>query len=758
MNVNLSRYLTLTVFAALLIGGGYFWATKDGATRQGGERHGSSATAGAPANTPEHEVPLAGHTSAVSPVTSGTLAPAQAVPGQRPAVHVFGMNGPVQLEDVPEGRFKHELRGLIEEARRKALDQLGKLHVPLNDVASLSVENSGQLFYHCAAPQLPPAPAEMLAEPGEAQAGLPGLPEKIEAAASVGIAEPPIRHSRPGATKVIYLDFNGHRITGTAWNKEKGVVGETGYRPAVTTYVAKPFDTDSDPATFSDAEQAVIIQVWERVAEDYRGFDVDVTTEEPAVFTANIGRVLITDNVDANGVNMPASTSAGVAFLNVFGDYNYASYYSPALVYANQNYNYAAYIAEGASHEMGHNLSLSHDGTNAGDEYYDGHGSGENSWGPIMGSTYAKNVTQWSKGEYYNANNTTQDDLAVIAGHLGYVPDDHTDVSATATPLNVSGLSVSGTGIISETGEADRFSFESGPGAISFTVSPNRSAVQTRGVNLDVALELYEGSGALVASANVNGVTTATLNTTVNGGTYYLRVFGAGSGTPLIIPPTGYTNYGSLGQYTIAGTVISTTPVAPAIISQPANRTVSITQAVQFMVAANAYPAPSFTWQRLPSGSSTWTNLSETGAYTGTATATLSIDSATIGMSGDQFRCGLTNTVSSVTTNAATLTVLVPVAPSITGQPVSQSIVTGNSVTFSVVSTGVPSPTFQWRKNGVNISGATSSSYTLTNVSAGSVGSYTVVVTNSAGSLTSNAAVLSLIVAPGGAIISITVQ
>jgi hypothetical protein len=265
---------------------------------------------------------------------------------------------------------------------------------------------------------------------------------------------------------------------------------------------------------------------------------------------------------------MPSATSGGVAYIDVFGQSDYASYYSPALVYADVEYNREDYIAEAASHEMGHNLGLSHDGTTTGDEYYSGHGSGENSWGPIMGAPYNKNVTQWSKGEYYNANNP-QDDLAMIAGHLGYVPDDYTDSNGTATPLTVSGNTVSGAGIISQTGEADRFSFVSGAGAITINATTFRSASQSHGGNLDIALELYNSAGTSVASANVDGNTNATLATTVSGGTYYLRVFGAGSGTPLSSTPTGYTSYASLGQYTITGTVISTTAVAPsnAIIS-----------------------------------------------------------------------------------------------------------------------------------------------------------------------------------------------
>jgi len=555
MNFNVSRYIKLTTFVAILLGGGFYLATRVGDAAR--DNRGSATNAVPTSSTGRIGGPDDTIADPVAPTISSQASVAVAVPVKRP--NVFGLSGAVQLEDVPEGRFHNELGRLSATARRYALDKLGRLQVPLNDVASLSVEANGQLFYQCSPPRLPP-PGLAAIEQSEIQAVLPGALDKTEAAVAVPIASPPVRHSRPGATKVIYLDFNGYTITGTSWNTQGGD------RPAVTSYVAKPFDTDGDPTTFSDSEQTAIIQVWERVAEDYRGFDVDVTTEAPVSFGRTTGRILITDNVDANGVNMPASTAAGVAYLDVFGDFNYASYYSPAFVYANQLLKNASYIAEAASHEMGHNLSLSHDGTTDGTEYYGGHGSGENSWNTIMGAAASRNVTQWSKGEYYNANNP-QDDLAMIAGHLGYVPDDYTDSNGTATPLTVSGNTVSGAGIISQTGEADRFSFVSGAGAITINATTFRSASQSHGGNLDIALELYNSAGTLVASANVDGNTNATLATTVSGGTYYLRVFGAGSGTPLSSTPTGYTSYASLGQYTITGTVISMVAPSNAIIS-----------------------------------------------------------------------------------------------------------------------------------------------------------------------------------------------
>jgi len=286
----------------------------------------------------------------------------------------FGLNGPVKLEDVPAGRFHDQLAGLPGPARDYALKKLGDLHVPMNDARSLNVDQNGRLFYGCAPPAPGPQPVKRENDPappaggGTANGGQPK-------AGSIPVSTPPIRHSRPGASKVIYLDFNGHTITGTEWNTYYGV----------TTYVAKPYDTDGDPTTFSDIEQAAIIDTWSRVAEDYAPFDVDVTTEEPAVFTSTTGRAVITSDIDQNGTHMPEyGAAAGVAYLDVFGESDYVSKHSPALIYYNTLYGVVASIAEVVSHEMGHNFSLSHDGTSS-QEYYDGHGSGTlrgaRSWG-----------------------------------------------------------------------------------------------------------------------------------------------------------------------------------------------------------------------------------------------------------------------------------------------------------------------------------------------------------------------------------------
>lgn len=121
-------------------------------------------------------------------------------------------------------------------------------------------------------------------------------------------------HSLAGSPNVIYLDFSGMAISGSAWNTN-----------TAATLQALPFDLDGNRSSFSAAERAAITSIWSRVAEDYAPFNVDVTTEEPAALSSTTGRILVTRSVDANGVNMPLPTAGGVAYVNVFGTRSYST-------------------------------------------------------------------------------------------------------------------------------------------------------------------------------------------------------------------------------------------------------------------------------------------------------------------------------------------------------------------------------------------------------------------------------------------------
>jgi len=108
----------------------------------------------------------------------------------------------------------------------------------------------------------------------------------------------------------------------------------------------------------------------------------------------------------------------------------------------------------------------------------------------------------------------------------------------------------------------------------------------------------------------------------------------------------------------------------------------------------------------------------------------------------------ITNAFGHATSSNAVLTVNAP--PCITQQPLSQSVCPSNSVTLTVAASGTAPLSYQWSCNGTNLAGATSSAYTLNNLSITNAGQYQVVVTNVAGSVTSSNAVLFVGQSPPG--------
>jgi hypothetical protein len=432
-----------------------------------------------------------------------------------PRAFVFGDNGPVTLADIPPGRFRDELLGLSDAARNRALTALAALRIPFNNLASLHVDPSGDLYFACIRPDAESAGSDALAAPdlftpSDGSATPPATAAELFTT-SVPTSLPPIRHSRPGATRVLYLDFNGHTVTGTQWNSSAG---------APSSYLCTAYDFDGNAGSFSPAEQNAIVLIWERVAESFRAFDVDVTTEQPAVFNNQTARALFTGPRDANGVANPSSaTASGVAYVNVFGNATFATSTSVCFIYTDNAT--PSQSAATASHELGHQLGLSHDGSSAG-EYYAGHGAGEASWAPIMGSS-TRNIRQWSKGEYYDANNT-QDDLAIITGKLTVRTGDLPGTDTAATALIANGSDLSQRSQFETPGDTDTFTFTTAGGALALTVGPIFTGGLSNRNSVDVAAELRDAGGSLLARADPADSSTATLNQTLAAGTYFLRL------------------------------------------------------------------------------------------------------------------------------------------------------------------------------------------------------------------------------------------
>jgi alpha-tubulin suppressor-like RCC1 family protein len=191
----------------------------------------------------------------------------------------------------------------------------------------------------------------------------------------------------------------------------------------------------------------------------------------------------------------------------------------------------------------------------------------------------------------------------------------------------------------------------------------------------------------------------------------------------------------------------STVLASPAFTAQPQNRSIAAGQSAQFSVTASGAGTLSYQWQRQAAGASSWTNVANNSTYAGAVTATLTVSAATAGMSGDRFRCVVSyGGVSPVESDPAVLTV--SSAPTISTQPVATTGTAGGSLALSVAASGSGTLTYQWRLNGVDIPGATSSSYTIPSAQAFHSGTYTVVVTSGGTSTTSAGATVTVNVAP----------
>jgi Immunoglobulin domain len=162
----------------------------------------------------------------------------------------------------------------------------------------------------------------------------------------------------------------------------------------------------------------------------------------------------------------------------------------------------------------------------------------------------------------------------------------------------------------------------------------------------------------------------------------------------------------------------------------------------QNIVAINKTPGTTssvtFTLTGLSSGTLTvWQKNS--GGNLGNYSTNVPVKLGTVSVSGGSFTYSLPaySVTTFVYTNAGT-------PPAITTQPQSQTVSQGNNVTFSVTATGTAPLSYQWQFKSANISGATSSSYTLDDVQSGNAGNYSVVITNNYGRVTSSNAVLTV--------------
>jgi hypothetical protein len=343
-------------------------------------------------------------------------------------------------------------------------------------------------------------------------------------------------NSNFAASATVYLDFDGQAVKGTAWNWDG-------------TINAKPANLSSP----------LITEIFNRTAEDFRIFNLNITTDslvfKRAPATKRM-RVIITPTYTWYG------DAAGVSFINSFtwGDD------TPAWVFSSLLENKPKYIAEAVSHEIGHTMGLQHQSTYSKDcdlihEYAEGKGSGEIGWAPIMGVGYYRNFTLWTIGPSIEGCSVTQNDISIISkgfNEIGLRKDEHSDNMGKATSIIFTDYNFAVTGLINHSGDRDFFKITLPRRMkLSAKIIPSNVSSNNSGANVDLFLTLIKNTGDTIGRFNPRSLLNASADTILAAGTYYLGVDGAGN--------QNVSDYGSVGLYALSGS-LENIAVAPTVL------------------------------------------------------------------------------------------------------------------------------------------------------------------------------------------------
>jgi hypothetical protein len=333
----------------------------------------------------------------------------------------------------------------------------------------------------------------------------------------------PKLNSYPTATATIYLDFDGHMVTGSLWN---GGMPIACIAPALT--------------------DAQITEIFNRVSEDYRPFNVNITTDSTKFLSAPLAqriRVIVTPT---------SAWKPNVGGISYIGSFTWGDD-TPAFVFSDRlGPNNTKFIAECCSHESGHTLGLSHQSKydsacNLIETYNTGYGTGETSWAPIMGNSYSRNMTGWNDGATPYGCANTQDNLSIITSTngFGYRTDDYSD-SLNATTFSPNNTSFSINGIIATGNDKDAFKFNITQNtSIHIDATPFNLGTGNNGSNLDIKIMLYDQNKVLMRTYDAVNIMSISIDTTLKTGTYYFVLDGTGNAYA--------SNYGSIGSYTLTG-------------------------------------------------------------------------------------------------------------------------------------------------------------------------------------------------------------
>jgi hypothetical protein len=336
-------------------------------------------------------------------------------------------------------------------------------------------------------------------------------------------AQVPVYSSYPSATAVIFLDFDGHTVNGTGWNSNGPIV--------------------CAPANLKTAQ---ITEIYNRIAEDYRPFDLNITTDSAKYWNAPSKqrmRVIFTVTNEWYGTG-----AGGVAWTGSFtwGDNTPCFIFTKLLSYS------AKKIAEAGAHEAGHTLGLRHQASYDANckltsSYNYGVGTGEISWAPIMGVGYSRNFTTWHNGPNPYGCVNQQSDLQIITdgrNGFGFRNDDHEEMFNAAAGISFSNDASYVEGMITTDTDKDMFKVSLNTGArLKLNALPTSVGAGASGSNLDLMVQLYDASQNLVQTYNPEKALSVSFDTTLNAGTYYMLVDATGNQYA--------SDYGSLGSYSL---------------------------------------------------------------------------------------------------------------------------------------------------------------------------------------------------------------
>lgn len=525
----------------------------------------------------------------------------------------------------------------------------------------------------------------------------------------------PILDSRPSATAVLYLDFDGEAVTETDWNS--------------TPIIALPAVMQGSPIT-----PAQITTVWEMVAEDFRPFNVSVTTNLSRYTNAPVGQRM---RCIQTPTNTAAPGAGGVAFLNSFS--TAGGFRSANVPCWSFNSNNPWVMAMTISHELGHTLGLLHDGRialppNSAEEYYAGHGSGPTAWGPLMGAPFSRRLTQWSKGDYFRASRT-EDDIALIArpaNSLTFIPDTvgNNPANSTLVSGNLFGQ-INQSGVIIQSTDVDYYRFTTAGGTLNVSCAPNPTEP-----NLKTMLELRDSNNLLVTASSPAGSLFSGISRSIPQGTYYLVVRSGSEGTPTVNPPSGFVEYGSIGSYSLTGTFVGL-PAEPLIVQHPDSVSADEGKAATFRVSSLSNSPVKYQWYKVVDG------VDQKVAKATSATYRIGATNAShIG----EYKCYCTNATGVSISDSVTLDVFLK--PRITTQPSDVVGQAGDDIFISPAYLGDGPLTFRWFKNNALIVGADSDTLPLADLIWSDAGKYKLEISNRIAKVTSRTVTIQVLSAP----------